>query len=763
MRHTAPVGLDVSPTLPSAQRTSSHRSRPHSQRAVEEASAASVRIAAARASTDCTDAPGFIANVSLNKRVVTLDQQPWAGSNWTCADFRGYMCAVGGWGLQSNHTDGRRLKDACPTSCLDGRCSTVTPLPSPKTVFVFGLESSGTRFVSRAIARALNPNTLWDGQGGPCWWWRGHRIVHVSLPMFGICGPEEVDMHRDWPTVVSDADLCYEPSTDLRRSAPRWIANITSTVLRAGRAARAIVVTRSHIFQRVSKLNTHGCGAFSGSLYARATNDASAHFRSQLAWRKEDALSRQLIIEALTHRRVGDQMLHVAYDELGWLAELHWGRIATHIGLTPAAFSPPPRFHSGDSRWIDAKWLPDLMRVAGEPSATWNGTAALAAIERVPKASGGGGGSGGSSSRSETAPRTGRQAAGVAAHMDAKSALRAAWSLLATKPASSYSTNWSEWHAWYAHHEEGIDGVSLARAEAKAIGEEASQRLSRHVVQRLERYCDGQPLETCSANLDGLQEQLETLQAHIDRLRLELDASNSRGSTWLHALVLTLVIGLCPAPATRRALRAFRRRALSLTMLVPPSSKASTDLTATRVEAARLLELTLGDGTSGVNLGVPLVTVLSVGPHSMLAQAGVERGDVLLCVGSQELSHGQAHAQRTLEEHVVAAWAAPTVAGGAADSESACARPLTLGIFLGKAQMVRQAAAEVERDEGPLWLWIWRWVYHLDCKQLAHTCADFASLGRRLRARCCGRACCADTMGAEAGLGALGTTTTKSE
>ena len=44
-------------------------------------------------------------------------------------------------------------------------------------VFVFGLESSGTRFLSRAIASAIKP-TKWDGERPPCWL----SLIHISEP-----------------------------------------------------------------------------------------------------------------------------------------------------------------------------------------------------------------------------------------------------------------------------------------------------------------------------------------------------------------------------------------------------------------------------------------------------------------------------------------------------------------------------------------------------------------------------------------------------
>lgn len=277
----------------------------------------------------CADTPGVVVNVTTANGQLAHDQEAWAGRNWTCADFAGYGCAVGGWGLQSSYTtqeEGRRLRDLCPASCIDGRCPRleVAPLPAPKTVFVFGLESSGTRFVSQALARALNPGTLWDGQSPPCWWWRGHRIVHVSLPMLGMCNPDDYDQPE--AALLADANMCQP----LPSEAPlRWIANISSTLERAGEAARAVVVNRHHIFQRVSKMHKHGCGSSSpdGRVVTQASN-APVFYRSQLAWRREDAIARATISEALRHAEIGPRVLHVPYEELGWLAELHWGRIA---------------------------------------------------------------------------------------------------------------------------------------------------------------------------------------------------------------------------------------------------------------------------------------------------------------------------------------------------------------------------------------------------------------------------------------------------
>ena len=104
-------------------------------------------------------------------------------------------------------------------------------------------------------------------------------------------------------------------------------------------------------------------------------------YKAQLAWRREDVVSRRSIAEALASPVVRDRILLVPYDELGWLGAYHWRRIVAHIGLEslsmPRGFS---NFSSGDGRWLTREHLGDMIRAAADPGATWNATAVGASL-----------------------------------------------------------------------------------------------------------------------------------------------------------------------------------------------------------------------------------------------------------------------------------------------------------------------------------------------------------------------------------------------
>ena len=68
--------------------------------------------------------------------------------------------------------------------------SAAAPAPKPsaaaaaplKKLYVFGLDGAGTRYVSRALSKAVAPHSTWDGEEGFCKTTRGLDINHVSLP-----------------------------------------------------------------------------------------------------------------------------------------------------------------------------------------------------------------------------------------------------------------------------------------------------------------------------------------------------------------------------------------------------------------------------------------------------------------------------------------------------------------------------------------------------------------------------------------------------
>lgn len=207
--------------------------------------------------------------------------------------------------------------------------------------YVFGLESSGTRFIAKNIAKRLDADTKWDGDHPPCWQWRGHTVQHISLPHGKLCTPQHAGKGID---IVPVADVCPPPSPPapklvmniIERAAylkslpqplqsedrERWIANISGT-MRARPWCQAIIVTRSPIFQRLSKLSAHGCGAGSKewspqhaqwTVNGQPWSDATEYLK-HVAWRREDANSRRSVREAV-ESLPAEQLLVVPYEEV---------------------------------------------------------------------------------------------------------------------------------------------------------------------------------------------------------------------------------------------------------------------------------------------------------------------------------------------------------------------------------------------------------------------------------------------------------------
>ena len=654
----------------------------------------------------CRDSPSF--RLTAGGPDASIEEAEWNNTVWSCADWAGYECAIGGWGLSPSA--GAKLRDHCGESCLDGHCHAMGhALPRKKTVFVFGLESSGTRFVSRGIAQQLNPATRWDGQSPPCWSYRGHRVIHVSLPHGMYCSAEDLERPA---SIVQDADVMCKPwvrpvSNDSR---VRWIANITAT-LAATPDSHAVVVTRPMVFQRLSKLSNHGCGTQQPMtsidqstlhvLWDEQRNDwvrlaspaagepaeeqrrqkdmALFRWKQQLAWRREDALSRQSIAHALQSDATRAQVLVVPYDEMQWLGQYHWSRIRQHIGAHEGADAPPavegvPHFASGDRRWLHRKHLPDLMRVAAvEPRIEWDDAAAHAALELVPSE-------------------------GTAAHA-AEAAAVGGGGAHAAKPHNSFSE----------------DLALYLRAEADAHTE----------ALRLERD------RTRDAEIEQLAASLDAATASLGESR-----ALARALLALLTVLVNLVVWLCVLPASPvpRARQQLLRRARRLRLEACPPARHAVARDVSQRAAVYGLELRTTDfglwvtahrhaGTcdwtcSGLVRFPEAGSVQDGGPF---ARAGGHEGDVLIRVGSRWVDQ-PADALACLEEEAVYAHqqARPAVGlraqqrssnGGSADGgDGAIDDGPRILVEVVSAQDARKVLGEVGHDEGPRWIDLWRWM-----------------------------------------------------
>lgn len=150
---------------------------------------------------------------------------------------------------------------------------------APESVYVFGPESSGTRYVSRVVSRMLtSEQNDWNGEFPACF----HGVQHISLPWGGVCDGAL--------RVVRDVDLCSRRGP----ASNRWFANISST-LEKHPSARAIAITRNEN-DTLRSVMSHHC--FMGKRVAE----------------REHRLAMKLIDQVKSHPRV----LHLKYEDIEW-------------------------------------------------------------------------------------------------------------------------------------------------------------------------------------------------------------------------------------------------------------------------------------------------------------------------------------------------------------------------------------------------------------------------------------------------------------
>ena len=179
---------------------------------------------------------------------------------------------------------------------------------SSTRVYVFGPESSGTRFLSRTIASTIDVATnfssssSWDGENPACWdqsppaW----KVEHLSLPWGGSCsssGNENV--------IVDDVDLCS------KNEFGRIFTNITSTLL-ARPLAKAVTIVRDVKYTLPSVVLNH-CTDVDVAL-------------------GQNTLARQLIDDAAA-ALPSSQLLQVDYEAMSAAGHTEWRRIFNFLGL----------------------------------------------------------------------------------------------------------------------------------------------------------------------------------------------------------------------------------------------------------------------------------------------------------------------------------------------------------------------------------------------------------------------------------------------
>ena len=654
----------------------------------------------------CADQPGKV--VQVDKKPSDAAQQEWAERNWTCSDWAGYTCSLGGWGVDIGGA-GHAVRKSCPASCYDGACSQHQAVATPSCTFVFGLESSGTRFVARGLSRLLNRHTTWDGQSPPCWSYTGHSIQHISLPHGVACSDRDAE---EGIVIEANADVCAVPPGgdapppllvppppspaprdagtlpfDLLPS-KRWMANLTSTLL-ARPECKAVVVTRASIFQRLSKLSGHGCGARvpEGEVW-----DESTQYLKHVAWRREDALARRFISEALHHFKWGSaataaanahapasRLLVVPYEDLEWLGAYHWDRIGRFvIGRGPEADArlrtfQPPAFASGDGRWLTPAELPDLMRMATPASAEWNESAwalrvaaakrAQAQLQTPSPSSGSGSGSSSSSSSTTTttgssSPSPSRLEGGImwSSLQRLSESLRAlsAWladEVAATQPDGTpvvaAATSRSPWHeATYAAVEAPGEWAYLS-AEARARWEQRRLAVQRRAAVLL----------------------------------------SPRQCAVLGVAIGLLLLLLCVAPMPMHRKVERRLRTLSRTLTVDAGAGPHPHL-----------GVTLGPHAL---VGVACTRVVRLCQADLLYAAGMRHADVLVEVDGAAVTDHE-HGLRGLETAL-------------ARHRRASRHATAFQVRVVSASQARECERELSLLRGPRWMVLWRWLFVSRC------------------------------------------------
>ena len=182
-------------------------------------------------------------------------------------------------------------------------------------LYVFGLDGAGTRYVSRALSKAVAPHSTWDGEEGFCKTTRGLDINHVSLPggRSTSKSSKQVKQGCDGQMIlVEHVDHCEHVALPTR-----WFANIT-TILENDPSAKGIIVTRGKEARLHSALRT--CPDRSLAL-------------------AEMDFGQEQVDHAL--RAVPHQLLTAKYEDFGSDLEGQWRRIFNWVGFwMPTSLEP---------------------------------------------------------------------------------------------------------------------------------------------------------------------------------------------------------------------------------------------------------------------------------------------------------------------------------------------------------------------------------------------------------------------------------------
>ena len=164
-------------------------------------------------------------------------------------------------------------------------------------LFVVGLESSGTRWLSRSLHSCTKSKINWDGEYPACVKTPLFEIFHASLPWGSVCNKTNVPF--------------YYPKrcTDFTKNKPaRWMLDIPN-VLKNDKS-RVVFIRRHPRDQLYSKIKNH------------------CHNRSIAL--NENKIGNELIINSMRKHKKQVFVLHYEYMEDTW----QWDMLTKWLNIT---------------------------------------------------------------------------------------------------------------------------------------------------------------------------------------------------------------------------------------------------------------------------------------------------------------------------------------------------------------------------------------------------------------------------------------------
>lgn len=246
----------------------------------------------------------------------------WASTTTWCAALTFAMCAVTlALMLWYGESADVVARDAAPTHVAEvvyverwgaggdgqGGQAEAEPLGPVGEVWIFGLESSGTRWLANAVYRARHAGDAkarkWDGEHPPCM----GKVNHVSLPWGQTCEA----MRRsdgEWPLPpvrVMQPDMCAAQGKG------RMQVDI-SGVLAADPTARAVFIVRPREAQEAGVVS-------------------NGHCNHETALRAEGHQGEQLMIDA--QRAFPERTVMTYYEDYCWRRREVWEQLQAFLGL----------------------------------------------------------------------------------------------------------------------------------------------------------------------------------------------------------------------------------------------------------------------------------------------------------------------------------------------------------------------------------------------------------------------------------------------